>query len=495
MSEGMNTPASENKSEDERLKDVAEALVGLFITEASRFVLMKPGSTPFIMKSGKEFVPLTWQHMMEHVERKYAVAVYASPEGSKFICFDVDDGSARTVRDLIDLIEMFGISREYMHVSFSGKKGYHVEVFFDEPVELDRLRLFYEWVISMGGLDRRRVEYRPSDKQAIKLPLSIHYETGNVCWFVDRETLSPVNSHDPLFEIKQWPTMEFLARLHERTRGMRQVAAVKSEQPEYRTVDLEKSPDIKARFGWLTAMPLTAQGTRHNAMLKIAVYQRNTGASRRQCLSALLDWYNSQDKRLIRSSPEDVKRDAESLTDWAYGDKFVCSAASVRGVQVTMSRRDMDRVMAQRSLTGKKLLFAILAHDKANCNRISQARLAKMVGATEETVKRTLAAMAWEGIIEVREAKARKNGGQFHRQPNAYFPVAESARNVVDDRSDTGVEIDICELGEAFDEVFYRVIAGLYTVDEIIDQLKLREAGEYMRWLDRQRTRKEVGIG
>lgn len=63
-----------------------------------------------------------------------------------------------------------------------------MELIFDKLVYTNRLYALYSMVISQANLDPRKVEFRLLPGNAIKLPLSIHGKTGNVCWFVDQKT-------------------------------------------------------------------------------------------------------------------------------------------------------------------------------------------------------------------------------------------------------------------------------------------------------------------
>ncbi|WP_418230877.1 TOTE conflict system archaeo-eukaryotic primase domain-containing protein [Butyricicoccus sp.] len=161
----------------------------LYVSYRKQYVLSKPDGSIFIPKR-KGDVPcvLTDRVLFNHLCQKYAIAVFAGPRTSKFLCFDVDDGSADTVQAIIGCLTKFGFPKERIYVSFSGGKGYHVEMFFNRLVYTNRLYALYSTVISQSHLDPRKVEFRPLPGNAIKLPLSIHGKTGNVCWFVDQKT-------------------------------------------------------------------------------------------------------------------------------------------------------------------------------------------------------------------------------------------------------------------------------------------------------------------
>ena len=195
------------------------------------------------------------------------MGVFAGKWGSKFLCFDVDDGSKESVATIIHELVKLGLNRNQIHVSFSGRKGYHVEIFFEGIVSTDRLHLLYQHVIQNGDLDPHKVEFRPTHTSAIKLPLSVHAKTGNVCWFVDRNTFEPVENTDYLLQIQPIPASSIelvLARCH--------VAELTSPSIGAASEAGKASPDTR-NLGTVVQQP----GTRHNIMRNMVVYMRTHG--------------------------------------------------------------------------------------------------------------------------------------------------------------------------------------------------------------------------
>lgn len=249
--------------------DNAEILLGyikrLYVSCRSHYIISRPGQKYYAPKKDGRFCYLTDNVLLKHLRREYAVGIYASNEGSRFICFDVDDGNLVTVSQVINELAALGLPRERIYVSFSGRKGYHVEVFFDRVVETNRLYNLYQHVVVNGSLDPRKVEFRPSQKMAIKLPLSVHWATGKICWFVNPETLEPIEDAMYLAEIEQ-------VQVDDAKDALSLPALDSSNGEDHATADRDKG----------MGATLTAPGTRHDAMVSIAVYQRSQNASREE---------------------------------------------------------------------------------------------------------------------------------------------------------------------------------------------------------------------
>ena len=119
---------TEMKSVDKDEK-LVEHLKRLYVFCRTHYVVSRPGQRFYVPKRNGAFCPLTDMALLKHLQHEYAVGIYAGDDGSRFICFDVDDGNADTVRRVIAELEALGLPHDRIYVSFSGRKGYHVEVF------------------------------------------------------------------------------------------------------------------------------------------------------------------------------------------------------------------------------------------------------------------------------------------------------------------------------------------------------------------------------
>ena len=168
-----------------------------------RYVLCLSGGRTVIPKRKEGlYSPLTDGVLRSHLEHRYAVAVFAGEFSSRFLCFDVDDGRKETVRAVTGALKEMGFPHGGIYISLSGGKGHHIELFFDRLVRTEKLRRIYQRVLELTKLTAQQVEFRPTNGNAIKLPLSVHARTGNICWFVDQDTLVPIERYDYLLEIE-----------------------------------------------------------------------------------------------------------------------------------------------------------------------------------------------------------------------------------------------------------------------------------------------------
>lgn len=181
----------------------------LYIITRKRYILQTQHGYITLDGYNNEKVWTLNDSMIErHLKGINTYGIFNGNSVNKFITFDIDfaDDFAHarwaTLKIIYTLVNDFNIPSADIHVSFSGHKGYHVDLFFDSPIKAEYAKSFYECVIKMTDLPREKVEFRPTKLQAVKLPLGIHQKTQERCWFVDRETLEPIESFDYLQKVE-----------------------------------------------------------------------------------------------------------------------------------------------------------------------------------------------------------------------------------------------------------------------------------------------------
>lgn len=161
----------------------------------------------YVTVSGTEDSPHTlvdWV-ISSHLENNITIGVFSGQHLTKVIGFDVDtkDESAIMTLGLINILtNKFKVSPSSILTSFSGRKGYHVDIFLDKAISIKKAKSLYEIVIDEIGASRDEVELRPTANQGYKLPLSVHRASGRFCHLADNESLSE-QSNDIIFDIVQ----------------------------------------------------------------------------------------------------------------------------------------------------------------------------------------------------------------------------------------------------------------------------------------------------
>ena len=479
--------------------EVADRFVELYVSYRQRYVMMINGAIFIPKKKDSGPIKLSNSTICKHLHKKFAIGIFAGAYSSKFVCFDVDDGDQNTVRRIIALCEKFGIPREYIFVSSSGGKGYHVEVFFDTLVYTEKLRIFYDWVILKGGLNAQKVEFRPTASQAIKLPLSRHAKTGNICWYLDRETLAPIECNDYVLEIEQFSAETFNSLVDQC--GLRKPVLSGNEDDVFAAMDplrpkvRELTEEERAIFEGVSSHPDISQpGQRHALTRAIAIHNRRIGLTQEESEQDLISWWNTQDKTITTTTDKEAIADIRDLVRWTFSDGFI-GPHRIKRMEIT---KDMLRAtLSMKSKTEKKFMFLLCCYSSAYGRmNMGYERIAKYIGCSAITVRGIVSQLSGEGWIRVVPSRAAFSEGKYIRKPNTYYvsneafsatrdldvsfcfedPIVYEAKEISQDREDGRMRTVIVELEpDGFNDFYYQTMARSLTKKSLTDFLSRSE--------------------
>lgn len=405
---------------------VADRFVELYVSYRQRYVLMVNGSIFIPKKKDSSPTPLSNSIVCKHLNKRFAIGVFAGAYSSKFVCFDVDDGNQDTVRKIIALSERFGIPKEYIYVSSSGGKGYHVEVFFDSLVYTEKMRIYYDWIVINGRMDPNKVEFRPTSTQAIKLPLSVHAKTGNICWYLNRDTFEPYTYDSYVLEIKQFSVATFNSLVD--TCGLRKPISGNDDiylpaeaSPKTRVMTEQ---ELQLINGTSQYPDITAPGQRHTLTRAIAIHNRRIGMTLEESEEALIKWWEIQDKTITSTPDGEAIEDIRDLVAWTFSEKFIIPHR-IKRLEITQDL--MRATLAMDTKTTKKLMFLIGCF----CNvygrmNMGYERIAKYLGCSAITVRGLISKLAEEGWIKVVTSKTTFSDGKYVKKPNTYYITSEA---------------------------------------------------------------------
>ena len=395
------------------LSPIVKRLTELYVSERYKYLAMYDNKNNFTRSYAKGKFRLKDKDIWCHLAGKYCIGVFAAGRGARFICFDVDIDDLDIVRKVRDGLVDYGFPAENIYVSASGGKGYHVEMFFDGEIPVERLREIYMYVTERGHLPRRKVEFRPAIKQAIKLPLGVHRETRRVCWFLDQNTFEPIcgdDGYNYVFQIGRLGCAFAEALVDQHRDEYLKLFPPRPERPAKQTYDAESFPKVDGD----NLITLKEPHTRHNAMVSIAVYLFSKGLSQEEIFSTLMDWYEKQDKSLISSGAADVEADAAKIANWVmkngyrYADPFIL-------------RSDLEVCLAQPTRVRRKLAFLLAAFGRRHGKvEMSGARIGTYVGATENYVVSAIREMSKRRLVCIAGGNRGRRGSSFSCEANTY---------------------------------------------------------------------------
>lgn len=408
----------EEKLTQDKCYQVAQRIADLYCLYYKGWVCIsnpKYSPVPFhAMHSGYNIT-----HLMKHVAGNYAVAIYAGEKATKFVTIDIDDGDSVTVRKVIDTLVEIGLPEDCIYVSLSGKKGYHVDFFFDKVLYNNLARLLYEEMISRSGLDRKKVEFRPTHGQAIKLPLGVHQATQQRCWFVDPVTLKPIESFDYIFEIRAIDH-----ELVDKITGKLNTEYIHKMYAE--TNKHNTQPSVKTPIKSYETFMLTAPGTRNNMQTKVAAMARSNGCDYDEIVRIQMDWYRAQNKAYINSTEEEVLAEAEKIAKWAINKVDIKEVQNYTPKEsaVVIDKKCLPYILGAPTKVTRMVLFLLCIYcAKYGEAKISYRTIAERTGVSAESVKNAVKWLGDHGYIGVEHCISKVNHIAATKSANKYvFP-------------------------------------------------------------------------
>lgn len=371
--------------------------------------------------------------------------MFAGQYLTKFICFDVDVPDKKmatwTVYRLVNTLTEIGIPLEYIYISTSGNKGYHVELYFTNPIENRHVKSLYLMVMNKSELlniDYGQVEYRPTDGQGVKIPLGVHFKSNKRCWYVDySKGLQPIINMDYILSIEKVDSQIIFDILQRENDNLLDESVAEEVEEakgyidsKYQALDIYKqnideSATVEA-IERLERDGLTQAGMRHNSLFKLAKYYRYLGVTREECRDMLIEWMNKQDKKFYTTKLEDCLTDINLIVQYIY-DKEISMTTNQSEIEVNYS--EMEQIMKLKSKNEKLVAYCMLIHSKrysleSGVFYMSYDQIAKASGLGEKTVRRIVPTLAEHGVIDFveRNVMVKGNRGQFiTKKPNKYM--------------------------------------------------------------------------
>lgn len=371
--------------------------------------------------------------LANHLAGDITYGVFNGGYFNKFIALDVDfkdNALARwTTLKVIDvLVSEFHINRRDIHVSTSGNKGYHIELFFDEPIKAADVKAFYDRVMAqVGHVDGGEVEYRPSWTQGVKLPLGVHQKTGNRCWFVDNWTLKPIESYEYLLAIKPMPASAINAESFGLTERQAQEFEEVATSTNTSVNVLDQSDAIKKAARVLEAGRLVASNTRHNTTFMLACFFNSQGWEQGDAVEEIMNVLENTPRDYFSpdSTPQHWRNEAERLTGYVFTNDITLGNADK---PIEIAKHEILVVLECGTFRQKQLAYAMLVTSKryGQTFYLTTFTAMKMIGTkSRTTVHNAIKKLVDCGFIEYRRKgeidKARtRETGRVYSKPNKY---------------------------------------------------------------------------
>lgn len=273
------------------------------------------------------FAPIIDWDLKQHIKGRKTIGIFVN-KISKFLTFDIDlkvkgkeqeKYSKWILYKGIDALQEEGLG-QYLNISFSGNKGYHIDLIFDNPISVEVLKEYGEYIIKKHGLDNIRVnnkliaevELRGCSAQGVKLPLGINKSTQKYMYYLD-EDFKPINQKNMQgFNLKILSSDTFYnlySSAKDTTIEINRTEVITKKQSN--TTRSSESTELnynKSELDYVVQNEmLKNQGTRNNIIYLVALWCNTNKIDKDIALEKL--------NRIIENTPQELFNNKTS-TDW-----------------------------------------------------------------------------------------------------------------------------------------------------------------------------------
>lgn len=329
-------------------------------------------------------------HVKQHLLQKRTFGIRLGGQGhTVFMSFDVDIANdlkraeSFTIEVVRTLHEYYGIAYDDIHVSFSGKKGYHIDLFFDDAIQDSKLEPFYNEVRERVGATDTEIEFGISAKRGMKLPLGVNQQTGKFMCFcvvdVEAGTLTKLNEKDSyeyflnIRKIKLDDFKDYILQDFEEDKSKTITTLSRTQAIEYESIFSELNVNGKTAKDLeneakeiITLNRLKYASSRHKTTLLLATFFRSQGYEQDETIgfinSILLNTYENY-RTLISAdtSKEFMLKEVIRLVNLTYGKGYQFNGSSK---DIYIYKSDVETILSLEKLHHKTLAYSLLIQSK-----------------------------------------------------------------------------------------------------------------------------------
>lgn len=354
---------------NETIKKQIEAFNRLYIL--SRYPYIQQMKEGYVYSSSLPFdSKLTDSVVKKHLEKKITIGVFSNKHYTKFITFDFDmEGYSilerqSAVNNVKKEVRKLGIDDRFTSTSISGSKGYHYTIYFNQSVYLNLAYDFYEYVVYNSGLNNKICEFRPTNTQGVKLPLSINRKTNKYCGFVD-EYFNIIKDENYICDIQGFDSDIFhqeaikLELTNEQIKQIRKIQSVCASSK----FSLMTESDVKL----LETNGLPCKGVRNYCCVQLVIYYNTIGLDKYEAEDRINKWIKNQDKDKHTTSLKSCYSENSKIVNWVYNKNITLRKSLPDNIKIC--KGEMIKILDIPDTKARSVAFSMLIHSKIYKNK------------------------------------------------------------------------------------------------------------------------------
>ena len=323
----------EHDHERYRQTSIREFLLKHYVTVKSRY--LKYGSngmvyTVDVRTNGKyKQIPLNDGNLNAHIKGEYCIGVYFLKEYTKFIGFDLDIIDTEKLELVYNTLFTYGIDTTSIFMSYSGNKGFHIDVLIDGLIKKTVVKKFYEMVLAETGLTSKELEIRGAGAQGYKLPLGYHPKTGSFCFLCDEngQKIDELQAIEHMTTTKPQAIYDALSINYEPIKNESHIVAVEEMKNSVPYTDQYENKGRRRKIENILENGLSATGNRNKTCFEVALYCKDV---RNLCLADTIifirNWIQETWKPYAEPERFLASKEIEQTVKSAFNGKYKFSS-------------------------------------------------------------------------------------------------------------------------------------------------------------------------
>jgi len=385
--------------EMQRILDVRDRLISMYIARTDKYIKFNKVEhrwSTLIRNPGKRIPPLSEQAIMNHLKFKDCYGIVTCNAETHLLVFDIDMvnplDSLNALRDVTACLMKLGLNNNQMLCSWSGRRGYHIALFFDKQISKKYAVQLYEYVIELTGYSKHEVEGKGIAGTGVKLPLGVNFkntgdELPNYCYLADmngnRIPDTEIVPHlDGIEKVAEKWVMSVLSNQPQIVPLEQPEQLIQPEKQEIAVLAIQDILDevagddyyeitedkLQRAFEYKLKHGIQALGTRHNTAFFLAVYMKDIkGMNKDDIVQALYEWTRDVCKPQFYTTPlNEIKEEMIRMVASIFKNNYVWKQAERH---ITLTAKDQINIVFGKdgkmlSKTDIKTMFIFTRHSK-----------------------------------------------------------------------------------------------------------------------------------
>lgn len=461
-------------------KIIAESIVkkinDIFVSQSYKWGYLSSFSGMYytLHKKQKEYRKMHFNDIKKHLSGGNTLVAFPRNGYSKWLLFDIDtyeytdsnNNRWSSRADAIDLINNLKhilegyIPADEIHVTSSGNKGYHIELYFNEYIQIEALALFFSillYEVKIEQFDGVDVEMRPELKgvngRGIKIPLGHNHTNlygSNYCAYLDDDFNHIENEINYVMSIRKTNKDSIYKLINDykdieiddyKDKYKCEKEVNLSDKEKYSLSKTNTTPCNRSSLWSYYNNGLLIPGTRHDITFKLIMLFKEVDYTIEEAEQKIKAWTEQQIKNgLSKGNVNEINKDIKNILKDVYYRKTYYLPTIM---DVFLTKDDLkllealqlkSREISKRVINHQKLLFSLIIQSKryADKDGLFSMTYGQMLDSTTISSKSTINKIINElfnwGFIDI--ISRNKKGTHVKNLPNVYKIL-----NVIDDKS------------------------------------------------------------